>query len=81
MSRVSVEAVEPVFTDEMNTRPTVAVVVVGVEAAGMKRTLRTYDPFEPAVYARKMSVPTVPPPCEDVFAAVTSTLLMLGVRP
>jgi hypothetical protein len=66
--------VEPLVTEEAKMRPTVAVVVVGVVAVAIHRTYSTNVPkVAAAVNALNMSVPMVPPPWLEVFAAVTNT--------
>lgn len=70
--------VAPDAIELTNTRPTVAVVDVGAVAVGIHRTLCMKEPFiASAVNAKKISVATVPPPCELVLPAVTNTLLTL----
>lgn len=66
----------------MNTRSVVATPVVGVVATERNRILRRKLPSAPAVKTLKISVPIVPPPAEDVFAAdcVMVTLPIFGVR-
>src|ERR1043166_9261341 len=51
-------------------RKVVATPVVGAVATDINLTRCTKLPLAPEVNALKMSVPTVPPPADDVFAAV-----------
>jgi hypothetical protein len=79
---VSAAVVDPDPTVLRKIRSTVATPVVGAEATDIKRILCTKLPLAPAVNVLKMSVPTVPPPAEDVFAAacVIETVPTLGVK-
>ena len=72
---MSLLVVVPLVIVLMKMRPTVAVEAVAmVDSPSDQRSSRTNDPLvASAVNARKMSVPTVPPPCDDVLAAVTAT--------
>lgn len=48
----------------------IAVVVVpAAVATSINRTRSTHEPLAPAVVSKKMSVPMVPPPAEEVLAA------------
>ena len=59
------------FTELKNTRSVVATeLTAAADATGINLTRCTKLPFAPALNARNISVPTVPPPAELTLAAV-----------